>query len=209
MTRQASGTDRKLIFEGRKLLVKKGASSLSIRELVDKASVNLGLFNYYFKTKDNFVEIVLEEIYHDFITDLGQTESGEGLEKLRVQLLVTTTFARDNRTLILSLFGDVLNEEKVVQKFVRTKMRKHLVILGKTIKQCQKDGLIIDAPLPLLITQIAGSIGLSNLIPEFLKRLGMSKAFNIGLGALSKNLATDKALNQRVDITLKGLTIQH
>ena len=206
MARQTSNADRKLIEEGRKLLIKKGASSLSIRELTDKANVNLGMFNYYFKTKDNFVEKVLEEIYNDFLSDLTLTEQGQGLDVLRVQLLVTAKFARDNRSLILSLFGDVLNEEKVVQKFVRNRMRKHLFILGKTIKQCQKDGLVIEAPLPLLVTQIASSIGLSNLIPEFLKRLGVGKAFDVGVGALTKNLMSDKALNQRIDIVLKGIT---
>ena len=208
MARQSSNADKKLMGEGRKLLIKKGASSLSIRELTDRAGVNLGMFNYYFKTKENFVEKILDEIYSGFIFDLSHTENTQGIEKLRTQLLVTAKFVRDNRSLIVSLFNDVLSEEKVVQRFVRTKMRQHLIIVAKTVKQCQKDGLLIEAPLPLLMTQIVSGIGLTNLIPEFLKRLGVISAFNVPLGALAKQLTSDEALGQRVTITINGISTQ-
>ncbi len=205
MSRKSTNTDKKLLVEGRKLLIKKGASKLSIREVCNAAKVNLGMFNYYFGNKDKFIEKILDEIYEDFLSDFQLTEKEITLEGLEHQLLLMAKFARDNRHLVLVLLNDILNGEKAVQKFARVKMRRHFSILAKTIKGCQKKGLIIKAPVPLLLTQIAGSIGLSNLIPEVLKRLGVNKVFELGIATVSKTLMTDKAIQLRVHIVIKGL----
>lgn len=205
MSRKSTNTDKKLLVEGRKLLLKKGASKLSIREVTGAAKVNLGMFSYHFDNKDQFIEKILSEIYDEFLSDFNLAEKESELETLESQLLLMGKFARDNRHLILVLLNDILNGEKAVQKFARLKMRKHFSILARTIMKCQKKKLLIDAPLPLILTQIAGSIGLSNLIPEVLKHLGVNKVFELGLKALSKTLMTDEAIEMRVHIVIKGL----
>lgn len=205
MARKSTETDKKLLVEGRKLLIKKGASKLSIREVSSAAKVNLGMFNYYFGNKDRFIEEILSEIYNDFLSDFKLTEKESDLETLESQLLLMAKFARDNRHLILVLLNDILNGEKAVQKFARLKMKKHFSILARTIKGCQKKKLIIDAPLPLVFTQIAGSIGLSNLIPDVVKQLGVNKMFGLGVRAVGQTLMTDKAIQMRVHIVMKGL----
>lgn len=205
LSRTSTNTDKKLLVEGRKLLIKKGASKLSIREICEAAKVNLGMFNYHFGNKEKFIETILNEIYDDFLSDFQLTENEVNLETLEHQLLLMAKFARDNRHLILVLLNDVLNGEKAVQKFARQKMKNHFSILAKTIKGCQKKGLLIDAPVPLLLTQIAGSIGLSNLIPEVLKHLGVNKIFELGIATVSKTLMTDEAIGLRVQIVIKGL----
>lgn len=207
MARKSTNTDKRLLSEGRKLLIKKGASKLSIREVAAAASVNLGMFNYHFGNKNKFIETILSEIYEEFLSGFELDENKHDLETLKQQLLLIARFARDNRHLILVLLNDILNGEKEVQKFARLKMKKHFSILSKTIEGCQKDGLIVDLPLPLILTQVVASIGLSNLIPEVLKHLGVNKLFNFGIGVVSKTLVTDKALELRVEIVLKGLKI--
>lgn len=207
MSRKSSHTDKKLIHEGRKLLILKGASSLSIREVALAADVNLGMFNYYFKTKENFIGLILGDIYNDFIADLEMDDFGDELELLKNQMMVMAKFARNNRTLILSLFNDILSEEKSVQKFIRTNMKKHLFMVGVTVKKCQDNGLIVGAPLPLIVTQIAAGVGISNLVPEFIKRLSVSKPFGSTIGVMTKELTSDKALEFRVNVTLKGLLV--
>ncbi len=209
MSRKTSHTDLKLLDAGRKLLIKKGASSLSIRELTTAADVNLGMFSYYFKTKDIFVKQLLENIYDEFISALQLEDDStqpDPIILLRHQLMTIATFARDNRVLILSLLNDVLDEQAVVQQFARTSMKKHFLILAKTLKQCQQNKTVIKAPIPLLITHIVGGLGLSNLVPELLKRTGASTVFKVGLAAVTKKISSDKALQLRVEMVLNGLT---
>ncbi|WP_127718254.1 TetR/AcrR family transcriptional regulator [Halobacteriovorax sp. HLS] len=205
MSRKSTHTDKKLFDQGRKLLIKKGASQLSVREVCDKAGVNLGMFNYHFGSKDKFIEKILLDIYESFLADFELVESDTKLDTLELQLTLMARFARDNRHLILVLLNDVLNGEKAVQKFAKSKMRKHFMILAKTLKSCQKSGEIIDAPIPLLLTQIAGSIGLSNLIPEVLSHLGINKVFDLGLKAVTNKLITDEAIELRVKIVIQGI----
>lgn len=205
MSRKSTHTDKKLFDQGRKLLIKKGASKLSVREVCDKAGVNLGMFNYHFGSKDKFIEKILLDIYENFLADFELLESDTKLDTLELQLTLMARFARDNRHLILVLLNDVLNGEKAVQKFAKSKMRKHFMILAKTLKSCQKSGEIIDAPIPLLLTQIAGSIGLSNLIPEVLSHLGINKVFDLGLKAVTNKLITDEAIELRVKIVIQGI----
>ncbi len=208
MARKSTHTDKKLLAEGRKLLIKSGASKLSIRAIADAAQVNLGMFNYHFGSKENFIQTILGEIYEDFLLgfELGESKNDNELDTLRLQLLLITKFTRDNRHLILVLLNDVLSGEKTVQKFARVNMKKHFSLLATTLTACQKKGLIMKAPLPLLLTQIAASIGIVNLIPEVIKCLGISKVFGLGVSTVGKQLMTDAALEKRVEITLKGLS---
>ena len=205
MSRKSTHTDKKLFDQGRKLLIKKGASQLSVREVCDKAGVNLGMFNYHFKSKDTFIEKILLDIYESFLSDFELVEAQTKIDTLELQLTLMAKFARDNRHLILVLLNDILNGEKAVQKFAKSRMRKHFMILARTLRSCQKSGDIIDAPLPLIMTQIAGSIGLSNLIPEVLGHLGINKAFDLWLKTVAKKLVTDDAIEQRVKIVIRGI----
>lgn len=205
MSRKSTYTDKKLFDQGRKLLIKKGASKLSIREVCDKAGVNLGMFNYHFGSKDKFIEKILLDIYESFLADFELVESDTKLDTLELQLTLMARFARDNRHLILVLLNDVLNGEKAVQKFAKSKMKNHFIILAKNLRSCQKSGEIIDAPIPLLLTQIAGSIGLSNLIPEILSHLGINKVFDLGIKSVTNKLITDEAIEQRVKIVIQGI----
>lgn len=207
MSRKSTHTDKKLFDQGRKLLIKKGASKLSVREVCENAGVNLGMFNYHFGSKDNFIESILMDIYESFLSDFQLVESDSKINTLELQLTLMAKFARDNRHLILVLLNDILNGEKAVQKFAKTKMRKHFIILAKTLKSCQQSGVVIDAPIPLLLTQIAGSIGLSNLIPEVLSHLGINKVFDLGLKTVTKKLITDEAIEQRVKIMIQGIVV--
>ncbi|MBT4791006.1 MAG: TetR/AcrR family transcriptional regulator [Halobacteriovoraceae bacterium] len=209
MARKSTNTDQKLLKCGRKLLIKKGASQLSIREVAKAADVNLGMFNYHFGNKDKFIEQILAEIYTEFLAGfkLDENQTMSEVEVLEHQLFLIARFARDNRHLILVLLNDVLNGEKAVQKFAKQNVRKHFVLLAKTIKACQKKKLIIDAPIPMILTQIAGSIGLSNLIPEVLKQLGINKIFELGISIVNKTLMSDAVLEKRVEMVMRGLKV--
>lgn len=205
MSRKSTNTDEKLLLAGRKLLIKKGASKLSIREIAEEAKVNLGMFNYHFGSKEKFIERILGDIYDEFISNFELAKNDFTLKTLETQLLLMAMFARDNRHLILVLLSDILNDEKAVQKFARLRMKKHFIILGETLKGCQEKKLIMNAPIALLLTQIAGSIGLSGLIPEIMGQLGISKVNGTSIKKMEQHLVSDDSIKLRVHIIMKGL----
>ncbi len=206
MTRKSTDTDKKLLEHGYKLLIKNGASKLSIRDVCNEAKVNLGMFNYYFGSKNKFIEKILNNIYDDFFSNFQLVEEkGSALGTLELQLTLMAKFARDNRHLILILLNDILNGEKAVHDFAKQKMRKHFTVLTKTLNSCKRSGDIIDAPLPLLITHIAGCIGLSTLVPEVLSNMKINTIFKIGIKTVTNTLMTDKVIEQRVKMALRGI----
>lgn len=205
MARKSNHTDVKLLSHGNKLLVVKGASRLSIREVCSAAGVNLGMFNYHFGSKDIFIERILSDVYHKFLKDFELVEANSPMMTLELQLMLIARFARDNRSLILVLINDVLNGEKTVKRFVKANMKKHFIVLAKTIKTCQLSGEIVDLPLPIVMTQIVGSIGLTNLIPGVLRQVGVKNIFERSLSETTKDLVSDETLKQRVKIILQGL----
>jgi AcrR family transcriptional regulator len=207
MARTSHNLDKKLLKAGRKLLIKKGAAHLSIRELTQTANVNLGMFSYHFKSKDNFIEQVLDDIYQDFFADLLTQESEDvpPLEQLERYLLIITRFAVKNRELIVALLQDILDGQEVVQKFCRRAMRRHFLLLAKTIRAGQKCQEIIDAPLLLLLTHIVGGAGLANVAPVILKRTKINRVFDLALSLATKEISSEEAIHTRVKITINGI----
>ena len=55
MSRPSKNTDRLLIEAAKELIPEAGFKGLKIREVARKAGVNLGMFNYHFKTKEKFL----------------------------------------------------------------------------------------------------------------------------------------------------------
>jgi AcrR family transcriptional regulator len=103
VTRKPSQTYERLLQAGLELLDENGFEGLKIRQVTEKAGVNLGMFHYHFKTKDEFTRQVLKHLYEKFFQDFSLESVGEDdpLARLRRALLALGRFFRENRTLLL------------------------------------------------------------------------------------------------------------
>ena len=63
MPRPSQNVDQLLIDAGLELLPETGCAGLSVRKLTEHAGVNLGMFHYHFRNKDNFVRTLLQRTY--------------------------------------------------------------------------------------------------------------------------------------------------
>ena len=63
MPRPSQRIDDALLASGRELYPRLGSSGLSLRALTEHAGANLGMFHYHFKTKDNFLRTLLQQLY--------------------------------------------------------------------------------------------------------------------------------------------------
>ena len=101
MSRPSRNVDQLLLQAGVALLPQTGVRGLSIRQVTEKAGVNLGMFHYHFKTKDAFVRVLLDQKYNDMFVNLQMKSTGNAsaIENLRASINVLARFARDNRLL--------------------------------------------------------------------------------------------------------------
>ena len=209
MTRPSQDIDKKLIKAGKELLQLKGATLLTIREVAEKAGVNLGMFNYHFGTKQVFVEKIIESIYEEFFSrfTIEVEKETNCLEQLKNAVLSIAVFVRENRKLIESFIEDIILGNKEIIAFVGKNMTRHVIVIIKLIKQCQKQGYIIKAPLYNVVPVILASVVGPNLILRVAeKHVFNGKALKLLYKSISSQVISDKAINQRLDIVLKGLT---
>ena len=115
MPRPSRNVDQLLINAGHELLPQTGVRGLSIRQVTEKAGVNLGMFHYHFKTKDVFVRAILEQKYNDMFQSLELQVQADAaaVEKLRAAVALLARWGRDNRVFFVRLLGDAFAGEKV------------------------------------------------------------------------------------------------
>src|SRR5437763_11542362 len=108
MARPSRNIDRVLLAAGRELLPLTGCRDLSVRQVTERAGVNLGMFHYHFKTRENFIRSLLQEMYeHMFASlQLERARHAEPVPGLRAVLRLLGRFARDHRALLLRVMGD-------------------------------------------------------------------------------------------------------
>jgi AcrR family transcriptional regulator len=207
MTRPSQNADQRLIEAAQKMMKKTGLSQMNIRQVAAEAGVNLGMFHYHFKTKDQFARAVMQDLYEKFFKNfsLKIEEADSALEKLRQALLALGFFARDHRKLALSLIRDLMDGNKEVLSFVRQNGIRHAKILWALVGQCQKEGLIEKMPRPQVFAFMMPAIMGPTLIvggAESTAQTLFEKGFLKGADLL---VLSDNALRKRIDMALKGL----
>ncbi|CAN5446504.1 hypothetical protein BH11PSE11_BH11PSE11_30940 [soil metagenome] len=208
MARPSQNIDQRLLDSGLALLPTTGCRALSARKLVEHAGVNLGMFHYHFQSKDNFIRILLEQMYEQMFSVLviKSHESQSPLENLRKALQVLAHFGRRNQALLTRVMADAMAGETVAAEFLRANIPRHIGVVGSLISEAQRAGDISKAPLTQVIAFLAGSIMVPVLLGGALLESGMLPG-TIG-ASLKSGVLSERALNQRIEFALRGLAVQ-
>ncbi len=194
MARKSNNLDKKMLRVGATMLRKKGAAALSIREVAKKAGVNLGMFNYYFKDKNEFIKTMLEETYSPFITELRENQTND-LEEV---LYSMAKFSRNHHQTVLSLLGDALAGEKNVVQFLQKNFTTHFAIFFEVLTKHFEDNRYDSKYLEHAFRYLISSVGLPNLV------LGFKIKMN---PRLKQELDDDESLRRRVRAAMGGLEL--
>lgn len=202
MTRPSSNIDTLLFENGEKLLLEVGIDNFSIRHLCKTANVNLGMFHYYFKTKDHFIELLFEEIfkryYHAQRTVIEQHT--KAIDKLRAVLYQRAVIGLKNKQLLLVFFREAVNTSffNLIKKY----QKEELLFLISIIEQCKKEGTIskkleIKDILPLIIPTVNFPV-----LFDMFKIENIDKEGNV---IMNEKLDFGAYMNKLIDTILRGL----
>lgn len=156
MTRPSHNIDLLLFNTGEKLIIEVGFEKFSVRHLCKQAGVNLGMFHYYFKTKENFIELLFESLFNKHLEcqKKAAAKHSKAKDKLRAVIYERAVMALTNKQLITVFFKEMLNRsfDKLLAKHKKEEMR----FLVPIIEQCKKDKDIaqnvkIQYILPLIL----------------------------------------------------------
>jgi len=205
MTRPASGTDLKLLAAGRKLAAQNGLSGLSIREVCAMAGVNLGMFHYHFKSKKNFEQAILKDIYSAFMETLHlEVATGKTpRERLKNVLRAFGRMARDNRALVAVIFKDVANGNKETMAFVRGNFIEHVRLVHKVLVECRRAGIMTGMSLPNMLVCLVLPVVIPCAGVGLVEKSGAGDFFPVPMVFVRRSLLTDKAIDERVEAVLR------
>lgn len=186
------------------MLPETGCSGLNLRHVAARAKVNLGMFHYHFKTKDEFLRRVLQEFYEEFFKnfEIEATHHATPIENLRAALFTFATFARDNRKLVFALLRDAMNGEKAVYDFLRANLHRHIAILLRLIGECQSHGELPKLPPPNILVTLISSMNMPSIISEGVRRSPASRGKKDVMPLLESYVLSDAALSARLTFLL-------
>ena len=207
MSRPSQNTDQQLIEAARELLKHSGLSQMNLRQVAAKAGVNLGMFHYHFKTKEQFTRAVLQDSYEKFFREFSLETSGDGpaLGRLRSALITLGRFVGENRRMVLGILHDVLNKDRVVLDFVKTNIPRHGLVIVGLVRQCQKEGSLRKAGLPSIMPVLIGTCLFPLVMVAMLEHLEVKRLRFIPFVVIKAAIASDKALKDRVELILESL----
>jgi AcrR family transcriptional regulator len=208
MSRPSRNIDQLLISTARELLPETGCRGFSIRQLTERAGVNLGMFHYHFKTREHFLSRVLQDVYQEMFTTLTFQAHVERppLDNLRAAITVLGRFARDNRFLVRRLLADALSGDTTAQNFFRQNFPRHLGVIAELLKAGQRTGTVRKLPLTQALAFLAGAVALPNILVTVIQEQAIVPPQFIA--NLDREVLSDKAITQRVDMAIRGLAAE-
>jgi AcrR family transcriptional regulator len=205
MTRPSRNIDQLLISTARELLPETGCRGFSIRQLTERAGVNLGMFHYHFKTREHFLSRVLHDVYQEMFTALTFQAHADRppVENLRAAMTVLGHFARDNRFLMRRLLADAMSGDAIAQEFFRRNFPLHIGVIAELIGAGQKAGTFRELSRIQALAFLAGAVAMPSILVTVVTEQAIMPP---QLTAhLDREVLSDKAIAQRVDMAIQGL----
>ena len=122
--------EKKIIDAARELFYEKGFTGVTVRDIANKAEVNLALLHYYFRTKDKIFEIIFKEAFALLFRRLNKALSSDVnlFEKIKLIVESYITTAVKYPQLASFIVHEMSVNEEVVWQFIYSQEGKKDVI---------------------------------------------------------------------------------
>jgi AcrR family transcriptional regulator len=205
MARPSQNIDQILLQSGRALFPRCGCCDLSLRALTEHANVNMGMFHYHFRTKDNFLAILLQTMYDELFEQLqAETQqSGGALQRLRHTMMRLARILREHGAWIGRVWADAAREDKVAQDFLKKNGARHIELIVNLILQAKHEGALPDIPALQALSFLMGAIAAPMVIAPRVMQLGFAPAFF--QEQVQEDILSDQAIAERIERALLAL----
>lgn len=144
MARPSQNIDKKLLEIGKKRLMSQGISGISIRSMCMESGINLGMFHYYFKSKENYIRILFKSMIDDLNAYWVKESAGLTTykEKLKKVLFLNAKIMKEERGTMETIIRSIdIFDEFYVQ--LRKEMHKRFNDFhNEIIDGCKEEGYL-------------------------------------------------------------------
>ncbi len=154
-----------------KLMLKKDTRSISVSEIAREAGIGKGSIYYYFKSKEEIVDAVIERSYSDAIRQAQELVQAPGLDALTKMEIIFRTCRDSSIELSRQEAGSYMELQQSAllhQQYIYIMIRNLRPILADIIRQGNQEGTISCsspdevAEIVLIILTIKFDTSLSN-----------------------------------------------
>lgn len=150
MKKQTANVRQHIIDVARTLITHKGYSAVGLAEIVKAAGVPKGSFYYYFQSKEEFAEALLENYFTRYLIQVE--EQLRGSEPARERLLRYFAFWKDtqgadlpeSKCLVVKLGAEVCDQYDSMRSVLASGTREIILRIAACIHQGQNDGSLQD-----------------------------------------------------------------
>lgn len=151
----------RILKAGVNVFARRGFYSAKVSEIARAAGVADGTIYLYFRNKDEILLSIFEQEMSRFITVVENETGGEesGLDKIRKLVRVHLGFVKKNPDLAQVFQLELRQSNKFIKKYDGSKLKEYLDLIGKFIKQGQREGsLRTDLPPGLVKRSLFGAL---------------------------------------------------
>lgn len=205
MPRPSQRLDAALLASGRALYPDSGAAALSVRAVAEHAGVNPAMLHYHFKSKREFLRALLAQFYESIYASLlHETDcGGPAVERLRAALGFLARALREHRRMILRIWIDAVGGEPIAREFLQANAPRHLGVLFALMREAEAEGALRPTAPGQRAALVLGAVGLPLIFAAALIDRGVApEALR---EAFEDQVASDAAIDERIDLVLKAL----
>lgn len=159
--RNAPESKERIIKTAVALFADQGYASTGLRELAEKAGVNLAMVNYFFGSKKNLLLTILETFFSGYLRVVEEELVGPDPFELKFRAFIhrAVTYIAENRDYMIVTLAELPHDDPDITQYKAEWGRKAMVIIEKEI--ClpvqQKTGKKLSpaAVGPLIITMMS------------------------------------------------------
>lgn len=144
------------------LFAVKGFKGTSVRDIAQKAKINLSMISYYFGSKDKLLEAVFTYRGEKSLLGLKQiTEKSDvsAIEKINliIDSYIEKVFSQQHYQRIFAREQVMSNSKKITELILQIK-KNNQALIGRLVKEGQENGEFIHSiDIPLMMTTLIGT----------------------------------------------------
>jgi len=199
-------TRDRLLASGRRVVIKHGIRSLTVREVAAGANANVGSFVYHVGTRDAYLEELIERWYAHLHAGVKKVaaEDGRPTGRLRSAILQLVDFSVENDVFMGRILMAAADNDKPACAFMKSLAGRHPRVMLQLVAAAQADGALVDDDPMQVLCFLLASVALPRLVVAAWQGPSL---FGKQLSSALSHIARDRdRMAQRLDWAMRGVS---
>jgi AcrR family transcriptional regulator len=176
MTKQPSrDTKQKILNAAMYLFNSKGFTGTSVREIANRANVNVAHISYYFKGKGGLLEYLISDYYEGYLNviekNYSQLKFGNAHSILSKIILDILNYQHENRQLSRLVYREVTLDSVLIREVMTTYLTKEKFFIKSVIDQGIQEGYYRKGIVSHMIIQLRSLLHMPYLQPQYMSEV--------------------------------------